>query len=144
MSIITKLKLVASVPMRNVPPVIARRNKLCAKIEEQINLATAKSEGKLYAPMRIKTLTNEQGERVKVQVPKRVKEWYWTNQAGKINLAVRYGSKVLELAKGKNAIELADCNELVDVLAQLKSAVAGGELDAAIENASSAVKANFK
>lgn len=127
-----------------MPPVIGRRNKLCAKIDEQMNLAVAKNEGKIYTPMRIKTVTNEQGERVKVQVPKRVKEWYWTNQAGKINLSVRYGSKVLELAKGKNAVELADCNELVEVLAQLKSAVAVGELDAAIENASSAVKANFK
>lgn len=144
MSIINKLKLVSSVPVRNVPPAIARRNKLCAKIEEQLLLATAKNEGKLYTPMRIKTITNEQGERVKVQVPKRVKEWYWTSQTGKINLAVRYGSKVLELAKGKNAIELADSNELVDALTQLKSAVISGELDTAIENASSAVKANFK
>lgn len=144
MSIINKLKLVSSVPVRNVPPAIARRNKLCAKIEEQLLLATAKNEGKLYSPMRIKTITNEQGERVKVQVPKRVKEWYWTSQTGKINLAVRYGSKVLELAKGKNAIEIADNNELVDVLTQLKSAVVSGELDTAIENASSAVKANFK
>lgn len=144
MSIINKLKLVSSVPVRNVPPAIARRNKLCAKIEEQLLLATAKNEGKLYSPMRIKTITNEQGERVKVQVPKRVKEWYWTSQTGKINLAVRYGSKVLELAKGKNAIEIANNNELVDVLTQLKSAVVGGELDTAIENASSAVKANFK
>ena len=144
MSIINKLKLVSSVQVRNVPPAIARRNKLCAKIEEQLLLATAKNEGKLYSPMRIKTITNEQGERVKVQVPKRVKEWYWTSQTGKINLAVRYGSKVLELAKGKNAIEIADNNELVDVLTQLKSAVVSGELDTAIENASSAVKANFK
>lgn len=144
MSIINKLKLVSSVPVRNVPPAIARRNKLCAKIEEQLLLATAKNEGKLYSPMRIKTITNEQGERVKVQVPKRIKEWYWTSQTGKINLAVRYGNKVLELAKGKNAIEIADNNELVDVLTQLKSAVVSGELDTAIENASSAVKANFK
>lgn len=144
MSIITKLKLVASIPVRNVPPAVARRNKLCAKIEEQLLLAEAKNEGKLYAPVRVKTITNEQGERVKVQAPKRVKEWYWTNQAGKINLAVRYGSKVLELAKGKNAIEINDGKELVDVLTQLKSAIANGELDAAIESASSAVKANFK
>ena len=74
---------------------------------------------------------------------KRVKEWYWTNDAGKLNLSVRYGSKTLELAKGKNAIELASTDELLDVLAKLKDAVLAGELDAQIEAASGALKAGF-
>ena len=39
---------------------------------------------------------------------KRVKEWFWISESGKIMLSVRYGSKTLELAKGKNAIERRD------------------------------------
>jgi hypothetical protein len=72
-----------------------------------------------------------------------VKEWYWINETGKLNLAVRYGSKVLELAKGKNAIELTSGDELIAVLAKLKDAVLAGELDAQIEAASGALRAGF-
>ena len=58
-------------------------------------------------------------------------------------MAVRYGSKVLELAKGKNAIELTTGDELIAVLAKLKAAVLAGELDAQIEAASGALRAGF-
>jgi len=46
---------------------------------------------------------------------------------------VRYGSKPLEFAKGKNAIELATEAEVVDVLAKVREAADLGELDALIE-----------
>ena len=97
MSVIAKLKLVASKRERNLSPILVRRNKLAAKIEEQLKLATAQKEGRLYAPKRIKTVTNELGERVAVETTKRVKEWFWTTPANKINLSVRYGSKTLVL-----------------------------------------------
>ncbi len=42
---------------------------------------------------------------------------------------MRYGSKVLELARGKNAIELASGDELVDVLLKLKTAELAGEVE---------------
>ena len=85
-------------------------------------------------PKRIKTLVNaETGERTAVEATKRVKEWYWVNDEGKINLSVRYGAKVLELAKGKNAIELASGDELMATLNTLKTAVLAGELDEQIE-----------
>jgi len=106
MSVIAKLKLVASKRERNFSPIVVRRNKLAAKIEEQLQLATAQKEGRLYAPKRIKTVTNELGERVAVETTKRVKEWYWTTPANKINLSVRYGSKTLELSKGKMPLNL--------------------------------------
>jgi hypothetical protein len=46
---------------------------------------------------------------------------------------VRYGSKPLEFAKGKNAIELASEAEVADVLAKVRDAADLGELDALIE-----------
>ena len=143
MTFITKLKLVASKRERNLSPILVRRNKLAAKIEEQLQLATAQKEGRLYAPKRIKKVTNELGERVAVETTKRVKEWYWTTPANKINLSVRYGSKTLELAKGKNAIELGSQDELIETLALLQQVVIGGELDEAITNASEKLKAGF-
>ncbi len=143
MSVIAKLKLVASKRERNLSPIVVRRNKLAAKIEEQLQLATAQKEGRLYAPKRIKNVTNAEGERVAVETTKRVKEWYWTTPANKINLSVRYGSKTLELSKGKNAIELASGEELLSTLSMLKEAVIAGELDDAITNASDNLRAGF-
>jgi len=143
MTFISKLKLVASKRERNLSPIIVRRNKLAAKIEEQLQLATAQKEGRLYAPKRIKTVTNDAGERVAIETTKRVKEWFWTTPANKINLSVRYGSKTLELAKGKNAIELSTGDELLATLSLLKDAVIAGELDEAITNASDKLRAGF-
>ena len=143
MSVIAKLKLIASKRERNLSPIIVRRNKLAAKIEEQLMLATAQKEGRLYAPKRIKNVTNAEGERVAVETTKRVKEWYWTTPANKINLCVRYGSKTLELSKGKNAIELSTGDELLATLSMLKDAVIAGELDDAINTASDKLRAGF-
>jgi hypothetical protein len=78
-----------------------------------------------------------------METVKRVREWFWINDAGKINLSVLYGSKVLELSRGKNAIELATGEELIAVLEKLKAAVLAGELDAQIEAASGALRAGF-
>jgi hypothetical protein len=83
------------------------------------------------------------GERVAIETTKRVKEWFWTTPANKINLSVRYGSKTLELAKGKNAIELSTGDELLATLSLLKDAVIAGELDEAITNASDKLRAGF-
>ena len=46
---------------------------------------------------------------------------------------VRYGSKPLEFAKGKNAIELSSEAEVANVLAKVREGAELGELDALIE-----------
>ena len=143
MSLISKLKLVASKRERNLSPIMVRRHKLSTKIGEQLDLARSQKNGTLYAPKRLKTITNEAGERIVVETTKRVKEWFWTTPNNKINLSVRYGSKTLELAKGKNAIELGTQDELIETLALLQQVVIGGELDEAINNASDKLRAGF-
>ena len=144
MSFIAKLKLVASKRERNLSPIMMRRQKLATKIEEQLELARCQKNGTLYAPKRLKTVTNEAGERVVVETTKRVKEWFWTTPNNKINLSVRYGSKTLTLnSKGANAIELSSGEELLSTLSLLKDAVIAGELDDAITNASDNLRAGF-
>ena len=44
-------------------------------------------------------------------------------------LTVSYGNRVLELAKGLDAVELASVDELVPVLEQFKAAAERGEMD---------------
>ena len=144
MTVLSKLKLVSSKKERNVSPIIARRNKLAAKIEEQLLFATAQRDGEIYAPKRLKNVIDKAtGERKTVEATKRIKEWYWTNSTGKIHLSIRYGSKTLEFSKGKNAIELSTGDELLATLATLKDAVIAGELDEAISQASEKLKAGF-
>ena len=46
---------------------------------------------------------------------------------------MRYGSKPLEFAKGKNAIELASEVDVADTLRKVGEAAEFGELDALIE-----------
>ena len=48
---------------------------------------------------------------------------------GTVQLTVRYGSRVLELAKGMDAVELASTDGLVGVLEQFKTAAEWGEMD---------------
>lgn len=144
MTLIAKLKLVASKRNRSLSPVVHRRNKLVAKIAEQIELAKAQKEGRIYAPKKLKTITNiDTGERRTIETTKRVKEWYWTADSGKINFNVRYGSKVIEITKGKNAVEVANTDELLSSLSLIKDAVIAGELDEAINNASDKLRAGF-
>lgn len=145
MSALAKLKLVASKRNTTQSPVQHRRNKLAGKIAEQIALATARIEGRVYAPTKLRTVTDSvTGERRTVEVHKRVKEWFWTADTGKINLSIRYGAKTLELAKGKNAIEVATQAELIDTLNTVKDAVLAGELDVQIEASSQSLRQGFK
>ena len=145
MAFLSNLKLVVSKKHQTVAPIVQRRNKLINKLHEQIELCEAQQAGKTYAPTRLKTYTNKQtGERMTVEATKRVKEWFWIGDSGKVNLAVKYGAKTLPLnAKGANAIELKDGNELIATLKELKVATANGELDEAITKVSNATREAF-
>ena len=48
-------------------------------------------------------------------------------------LTIRYGNKLIELEKGKNAIELSSKAELEPTLQNIKKAVDNGEFDALLE-----------
>ncbi len=139
------LKLVVAKKHLTASPIVHRRNKLIAKLHEQIELCEAKKLGQKYAPTRLKTYTNKQtGERMTVEAVKRVKEWFWVGDNGKINLSVRYGAKTLPLnKKGANAIECTNGEELINTLKSLKLAVIDGELDDAITEVSSATRKAF-
>ena len=68
-----------------------------------------------------------------MEVTKRVKQWWFVAESGKLVLNIRYGARLIELAKGKSSIEMANATELVPTLELVKRAVEAGELDAQIE-----------
>ena len=53
-------------------------------------------------------------------------------------------AKPIELAKGKNAVEVDSMEELVSTLELIRDAVNGGELDTHIDQAAGALRAEFK
>ena len=129
MTVLDTLNFVAFKPLANKNPIAVRRRKLVAKIDEQIQLASDKD----YTPTQHKWITDADSNQKKVEVAKRVKRWWTASVDGKIDLVVRYGSKPLEFAKGKNAIELASEGEVADTLRKVREAAELGELDALIE-----------
>ena len=146
MAFLTNLKLVVSKKHQTVAPIVQRRNKLINKLHEQIELCEAKKAGNTYAPKHLKTYTNKQtGERITVEAVKRVKEWFWISDSGKINLAIKYGAKTLTLNKKTkaNCIELSNGDELISTLKALKADVLDGALDEAIAEVSTATREGF-
>jgi hypothetical protein len=59
-------------------------------------------------------------------------------------LSIRYGSKLIELAKGKSTIELASMSDLIPTLELIKVAVEAGELDTEIAEASVKLREGFQ
>ena len=114
-----------------------------ATTSEQIALAAAKAAGTVYTAMRSKRVKDDADNVSVVQQPKRLKAWFWAVDGGKVCVAVKYGNKVVELAKGRTAVETTAA-ELTATLAVLRKAVESGEIDAQIEAVSSVVRRGFK
>ena len=144
MSNLATLKLVVAKKIRSVSPIIQRRNRLSKGLFEQIQVALAQKEGRTYTATRLRTIVSkETGQRKVVEMPKRIRQWWFPSDTGKINLTLKYGSRVIEIGKGKNAVEVGTLDELLTALQTLKSAVETGELDGQIETVSGAVRRGF-
>jgi hypothetical protein len=143
-SVFANLKLTTTKKPQHVPPVQQRRNKLGKRLWEQIELARAEQAGGTFSPKRLKTFKDAEGNTKSIEVGKRVKAWWFTSDNGKLCLNVRYGAKLLELAKGKTAVEIGNVADLVPTLELVKSAVESGELDSQLEAASGSLRSGFK
>ena len=144
MTALTGLKLTAAQKPTHIPQVQQRRNKLVRRLWEQAELARAQQAGTTFAPKRFRSVVqNDTGQRIQVEQAKRIKQWWFTADNGKLALCVRYGTKVLELAKGKYTVEVAAEKDLVATLDVIKAAVLAGELDAAIDAAANKLRAGF-
>ena len=144
-SAISELKLVADKKPRNMPVIVVRRNKLATKLWEQIQLAKSQIEGTPFVIHKFRSVRDpETGVKKQVEVPKRIKPWWFQSEAGKVCIAIRYGSYTLELAKGKPSIEVASAADLIKTLEVIKTAVEAGELDSQIELASQSLRSGFR
>jgi hypothetical protein len=144
MSGLSALKLVQAKREKGNSPQHARRQKLSTKLAEQIQLAKAQQSGAEFSPVRVRTIKDEAtGQSRKVEVPKKIKPWWWTDDTGKLCITVRYGARTLEIVEGKNAIETDSIADMITSLQVIRTAVDSGELDKRIDAVMGQVKAGF-
>ena len=102
-------------------PILQRRNKFTAHIDQQITKIGLFREGKQIS-----------------------KEAFWVDGAGAIFFQLRYGKHPLELEKGKATLKAATFDDLVEQLDQIKTIAVAGGLDEALSACANAVRSNFK
>ena len=145
MTLLSTLKLSTQSKPSKISQVQVRRNKLAQRLWEQCELAKAKQAGTQFNPIKFRTVKDaETGLRKQVEQLKNIKQWWWTTDNGKIALSVRFGPRLVELAKGKFAVELASEKDLISTLDLLRQATLNGELDGAIENVALKLRDGFK
>lgn len=139
MALLNTLKLVSAKRPNELSPQQQRRAKLIKQLTEQIEWARAVYEGASFERKSKRKVRNEEtGERVTVEAQKKVKAWWWEAN-GKVQLAIRYGNKVLPLSKNTNAVELESTAEIVPTLTTIKQAAEAGELDSVIESVTASI-----
>jgi hypothetical protein len=144
MSVLSNLKLVAVKKPRNMPAIVVRRNKLSSRLWEQIQLAKSQLEGTQFVVTKFRSVKDcETGLVKQVELPKRIKPWWFQSDEGKVCFSVRYGSWTIDLAKGKSSVEVESGEALVKALETIKIAVEAGELDSQIEIASAKLRSGF-
>jgi hypothetical protein len=115
-------------------PAEQRRTKLLAAIEEQMRVLDAAIEGKEYVLAVRKWKLNAEGERVRVDAAKRVRAWFFEQDAG-VYVQCKYGARTLPIADKGNAVFVKDLKEVTAVLEAFYAACAAGEFDAALAEA---------
>lgn len=134
MAILGGLKLSNVQRNQNLSPVLRRRYKLVDKLHEQLLLAQANAEGKSYEVASVRRIKNQEtGEIKKLETMRQVKKWWFAADDGKVMLQIKYGTKVVQLAKGKSSIEIGTADKLIPTIELLKKATLDGELDGQIE-----------
>jgi len=142
-TLLQSLKVTAAKKAIGNNPQAHRRMKLARKLWEQIQLAKSQAEGTNFTMTKFRTVTDPDGARRSVEVPRRVRAWWWTTDTNKLALNIRYGARKIEISKGKSAVEIAGAADLVPTLELIKRAVEAGELDVQIEAASIKLREGF-
>lgn len=139
------LKFVTHKRPTQIPAVQVRRNKLVNKLDEQIKLISARKDGKNFAPTHLRSVRDrDTGVLKRIELPKRIRPWFFTSDTGKICLQIKYGSRVIDVSgKNKPTIELASADELIRTLELVRVATLTGELDAMLESAGLKLRDGF-
>jgi len=125
MSMLKALNIVALPKLSKNDPLLQRKVKLLTQLEQQRELAANPA----YSVLTKKWVKQEDGSKTLVDKQKRVKKWWVVDVMGNCFFTIRYGSKLLELEKGKAAITVGDKDNLLAVIDAVIAAARNGEFD---------------
>lgn len=144
MGVLDKIMLTDATKAKGYDPVRIRRRKLAAAIEDQLGLITAEAEGRSYRKtVRRRGQDLETDAVVETEQHRRVSPWWWTDDAGMVNLAIRYGAVTLKLKGDKTTIVVKTLSDAVGVLTQLRTDVLAGGFDELLSAAAGSLKDRF-
>lgn len=137
MSVLKTLKLSAAAPAAiSNDPLFRAREKLLGQLAEQKDMAAATLEGRIYQPPKTLGMRKDaSGQRVRVEVNRRVRKGWFQDEAGTVHFIMRVGGKPMALQPGKAAIGVGTLDKLPGTIDALISAVRAGELDPQIKEA---------
>jgi len=131
------VKLVLAVRPTFQDPVALKRSKFISRVSEQLEIANLLMKGE-QIPF------TSFHDPVSLKRPRKISPWWWTDKDGKYLMAIKYGSKVIELAKGKTAVQAETLDQIIEVLKSLKQATSNGELDVLLTQAGELIRKRFK
>ena len=135
MAVLDQLTLASATPKRDTTPAGRFRRRLLDAVDLQIEIAKADGAGTELKRTRRRWVKNEAGGKELCSVPVRLRRWWWKDDAGKTYLSLRHGARLLEIAPGKQAIEVGAVEDLPAKLTVLREAVRSGELDGCMTSA---------
>lgn len=144
MGVLDKLKIVALAPKVKRSVEQDRRAKLVEQLKEQQMLVEAALGGAAYQRTKDTWITDDAGNRSKVQRPVKLRQWWTVGTNGAVQFGLRYGAVPLEVKAGMSAVEVTKLADVPLLIKALVQAVDQGELDAAIDAVTAARKAKSK
>lgn len=142
---LAECKLVLAVRPGLFDPISTKRMKFIARVTEQLEYAACAKSGDVYCKTTSRYETDLQtDEKHLVQIQRRVNPWWWMDKDAKYFMTVKYGTRIIEFAKGKPAVQAETLDQIIEVLKSLKTATANGELDALLAQAGEHIRKRFK
>lgn len=122
-----------ALPPIEANPVLDRRNRTIARLEEQKQLLADPSYLRT-----VKVWAEKDGSRQQVEKQQRISPWWRNAPNGSTLFFIKVGQKPVEFEKGKPAISLGSPDKIPTLIDTLVAAVRSGELDEALAQASKA------
>ena len=97
MGVLDKLKIVALAPKMKRSVEQDRRAKLIEQLAEQLKLVEAVLGGTAYQRSKTVWVTDDVGNRSKVQRPVKLRQWWTVGANGAVQFGLRYGAVPLEV-----------------------------------------------
>lgn len=144
MGVLDKLKIVALSPKVKHSVEQNRRAKLAEQLTEQLKLVEAALGGPAYQRSKTVWITDDGGNRSKVDRPVKARLWWTVGANGTVQFGLRYGAVPLEVKPGMSAVEVSKLADVPLLIKTLLQAVDQGEFDEAIDAVTNSRKPRAK